>query len=448
MFTIVVTIVLILAAISFSYFCRLHFERKDTQVLASKAYAIENVLLTMEAPYNRIAVPINNIVDNSYAVTAVLMVNGRPIYASGDASDEIINSLPNQPGQHWTLDVGGSQYFGVTKSLSSEKDQDRITAYLALDVTHRVHFFDMIMEWFIYTLFTSAMLSGLLGYILIKKGLEPIRSLSKTTSTITAKCLDTRVSTESIPKELHELVDDFNQMLVRLDESFVRLSGFSADIAHELRTPLNNMLTQFEVGLIKDRDVTDYKEMLFSSLEELRRMSRMVDDMLFLAKSDNHMIVPNLEEANLAEVTASVLDYHEYSAEDKGVVLALNGSASALVDIAMLRRALSNIVSNAIRYADINSTINVDLTAGSKASSIVVSNRGVEIPQAHLARIFDRFYRVDSARREGSTHNAGLGMAITRSIIEAHGGQIFCSSADRLTAFTIYLPNRTDNVLP
>src|SRR3546814_3400540 len=95
-------------------------------------------------------------------------------------------------------------------------------------------------------------------------------------------------------------------MLVRLDESFVRLSWFSADIAHELRTPLNNMLTQFEVGLIKDRDVTDYKEMLFSSLEELRRMSRMVDDMLFLAKSDNHMIVPNLEEANLAEVTASV----------------------------------------------------------------------------------------------------------------------------------------------
>src|SRR3546814_19784203 len=117
-------------------------------------------------------------------------------------------------------------------------------------------------------------------------------------------------------------------MLVSLDESVVRRSGFSADIAHELMTPLNNMLTQFEVGLIKDRDVTDYKEMLFSSLEELRRMSRMVDDMLFLANSDNHMIVTNLEEANLAAVTASVLDYHEFSAEAKGVVLALNAMCS------------------------------------------------------------------------------------------------------------------------
>lgn len=448
LFTLVVTIVLVLAAISFSYFCRLHFERKDTLVLESKASAIEQILATKELPSRHIAASISNIVENSYGITAVLMSEDRPIHASGDASDEIINSLNRLPGQRWALDVSGSQYSGITKSLDSTIGQDNVTAFLALDVTHRVHFFDMIMEWFFYTLFASALLSGILGFLLIKKGLKPIRSLSKTTSTITAKCLDTSVSTESIPEELHELVDNFNEMLVRLDESFVRLSGFSADIAHELRTPLNNMLTQYEVWLIKDRDKADYKEMLFSSLEELRRMSRMVDDMLFLAKSDNHLIIPNLGKADLAKLAASVVEYHEYLAEDKGLSFSLRGSAAALIDAPMLQRALSNIISNAIRYADPDSTITIELSAKNNISSIVVSNRGAEIPESHLARIFDRFYRVDSARREGSTNNAGLGMAITRSIIEAHRGRIFCNSAERLTSFSIYLPNKPDDATP
>lgn len=278
------------------------------------------------------------------------------------------------------------------------------------------------------------------GVVLIKKGLKPIGELSKTSSTVTANCLDTRIPTESVPGELHELVANFNEMLSRLDDSFLRLSGFSADIAHELRTPLNSMLTQMEVALLRDRENTDYKNILYSALEELRRMSKMVDDMLFLAKADNGKITPSAEDASIAEIAASVIEYYELAAEEKNVKIALSGDGSVNGDKSMLRRAISNIVSNAVRYAEERSTISVEISESGASVSTAISNRGITIPAELQTRIFDRFYRVDTARREGTTLNAGLGMAITRSIVEAHKGRIACESAEGRTTFTMTLP--------
>jgi two-component system heavy metal sensor histidine kinase CusS len=298
----------------------------------------------------------------------------------------------------------------------------------------------MIQQWFAYTLMISALVSGALGVVLIKKGLKPIDELSKTSSTVTANCLDTRIPTESVPGELHELVDNFNEMLSRLDDSFLRLSGFSADIAHELRTPLNSMLTQVEVALMRDRENAAYKDILYSALDELRRMSKMVDDMLFLAKADNGRITPNAENASMAEIAASVIDYYELAAEDKKVEIALSGDGSVHGDKSMLRRAISNIVSNAVRYAEEGSTIRVDISGSGTSVSTAISNHGTTIPAELQTRIFDRFYRVDTARREGTALNAGLGMAITRSIVEAHKGHIACASAKGCTTFTLTLP--------
>ena len=230
-------------------------------------------------------------------------------------------------------------------------------------------------------------------------------------------------------------------MLERLDNSFLRLSGFSADIAHELRTPLNSMLTQTEVALMKDRSGEDYKEILLSTLEELRRMSRMVDDMLFLAKADNGMITPDLEDHNLATIGASVLEYYEYAADEKGLKLIMSCEGVTWVqgDNLMLRRALSNILSNAVRYADEGTVVVIEVSRADDWVLLKVSNQGPIISAKHIDKLFDRFYRIDTARREGSTLNAGLGMAITRSIIEAHKGTIECSSADRITTFEIKL---------
>ena len=248
-----------------------------------------------------------------------------------------------------------------------------------------------------------------------------------------------------MPGELHELVDNFNEMLSRLDDSFLRLSGFSADIAHELRTPLNSMLTQMEVALLRDRENADYKDIIYSALEELRRMSKMVDDMLFLAKADNGKIIPSTEDASMAEITASVVEYYDLAAEDRNVRIELTGDGQVKGDKSMLRRAISNIVSNAVRYADEGSTISVEIWKSGTSISTAISNCGITIPEELQTRVFDRFYRVDTARREGTTLNAGLGMAITRSIVEAHKGRIACVSADGFTTFTLTLPVRDES---
>ncbi|MCQ2045209.1 ATP-binding protein, partial [Stutzerimonas kunmingensis] len=182
------------------------------------------------------------------------------------------------------------------------------------------------------------------------------------------------------------------------------------------------------------------KDILYSALEELRRMSKMVDDMLFLAKADNGKITPNAEDASMAEITASVIEYYELAAEDKKVEIALSGDGSVHGDKSMLRRAVSNIVSNAVRYAEEGSTISVEISESGGSVCTAISNRGTTIPAELQARVFDRFYRVDTARREGTTMNAGLGMAITRSIVEAHKGRIACESAEGHTTFTMTLP--------
>jgi len=441
LFILVVTTVLAFAAVSFDFFCRLHFERQDEQVLQHKIQSLEAVLSRNDGLGSSIMSDIDRLLDTSFGFAVVIKAGNRVVYSHHNLPEKYLPFNNSGNADKWLIQVGPNIYTGTTQRIGEWADGEGKTIHLALDVTHRTHFFEMIRQWFIYTLLISAVLSGVLGYAFIGRGLKPISRLSKTTSTITANCLETRIPAESVPTELHELVNSFNAMLERLDNSFLRLSGFSADIAHELRTPLNSMLTQTEVALMKDRSGEDYKEILLSTLEELRRMSRMVDDMLFLAKADNGMITPDLEDHNLATIGASVLEYYEYAADEKGLKLIMSCEGVTWVqgDNLMLRRALSNILSNAVRYADEGTVVVIEVSRADDWVLVKVSNQGPIISAEHIDKLFDRFYRIDTARREGSTLNAGLGMAITRSIIEAHKGTIECSSADRITTFEIKL---------
>lgn len=441
LFIIVVTTVLAFAAVSFDFFCRLHFEHQDEQVLQHKIQTLKSVLTRKDSFESSMVPDIDRLLDTSFGFAAVIKAGDRVVYSHHNLSEQYLPVHNSGNAGGWLIQVGPNLYTGTTQRIGEWADGEG-TIHLALDVTHRTHFFEMIRRWFIYTLIISAILSGLLGFAFIGRGLKPISRLSKTTSTITAHCLDTRIPTESVPTELHELVNSFNAMLERLDNSFLRLSGFSADIAHELRTPLNSMLTQTEVALMKDRSDENYKDILLSTLEELRRMSRMVDDMLFLAKADNGMITPDFENHDLATIGSSVLEYYEYAADEKGLKLVMSAEGATWVkgDNPMLRRAVSNILSNAVRYADEGSVIDIDVLRADQWVLLKVSNQGPVIPAEHIDKLFDRFYRIDTARREGSTLNAGLGMAITRSIIEAHKGAVECRSAVGITTFEIRLP--------
>ena len=308
---------------------------------------------------------------------------------------------------------------------------------LALDITTHKIFLRTLAGWLWGALVLCALLSSVLGWLLARSGLRPLREVTLVAASVSAKSLTERIPTESTPAELQQLVLAFNAMLARLEDAFVRLSNFSADIAHELRTPLSNLMTHTEVVLTRARSREDYQENLYSNLDELRRMARMIDDMLFLAKADNGLVVPEAQSIKLHALCEKLLDFYQLTADERGIRFVLSGDARIQGDPAMLHRALSNLLSNALRYTPDGGTIRLDIKAVEKGVELSIGNPGVSIPEQHLPRLFDRFYRVDPARREGNPNNAGLGLAITRSIIEAHHGEIHCSSHDGWTSFDI-----------
>jgi two-component system heavy metal sensor histidine kinase CusS len=229
-------------------------------------------------------------------------------------------------------------------------------------------------------------------------------------------------------------------MLRRLDDAFQRLSAFSADIAHELRTPLSNLLTHTQVTLTRERSLEDYREALHSNLEELQWMAQLVNDMLYLAKADHGLLAPSREPLELAQEVDLLLEFFAPLAEDAHVRLSREGNGRIDGDRSMLRRALSNLLDNALRFTPDGGEVRVHIVEGVGQMHVNVENSGDGISAHLLPRLFDRFYRADPARQEGSSEHAGLGLAITRSIVRAHGGQIRCESADGWTRFLIELP--------
>ena len=317
-----------------------------------------------------------------------------------------------------------------------------VNAAIALDITEEMELMAEFMRLLWFSMALAALALGWLGWVAVRKGLAPLHDMSATVANVSAQQLDKPLPAAGVPRELQELVLAFNRMLAQLDDSFRRLSEFSSDIAHELRTPINNMMMQTQVTLSHDRDAADYRANLQSNLEELERMSRMVSDMLFLAKADNSLVAPNRETLDLGEEVAKLFDFYEALASARHIHLAQSGTATVFADRLMIQRALSNVLSNAIRFTPEGMAVEVIIGKDADQAMIAIANPGPEIPAEHLHRVFERFYRIDAARREGDTENVGLGLAIAKSIVEMHGGMIGAESAQGRTCFTITLPRR------
>jgi len=313
---------------------------------------------------------------------------------------------------------------------------------IALDITDETELMAEFMRLLWSSMALATLALGWLGWVAVRKGLAPLHDMSATVANVSAQQLDKPLPTAGVPRELQELVSAFNRMLAQLHDSFRRLSEFSSDIAHELRTPINNMMMQTQVTLSHERDTVDYRANLQSNLEELERMSRMVSDMLFLAKADNSLVAPNREAIDLQAEVAKLFDFYEALASARHIHLIQSGAATVCADRLMIQRALSNVLSNAIRFTPEGMAIEVTIEENADQAMIAIENPGPEIPAEHLPRIFERLYRVDVARREGNTENTGLGLAITKSIVEMHGGTIHAESAKWRTRFTITLPQQ------
>lgn len=330
-------------------------------------------------------------------------------------------------------------YRSLEASLEPRRaDGARLT--LHLNIAHHRHFLDDMQRLIWLGVGLSALATALLGAWGVRRSLRPLRRMGEVAAGISASSLTTRLEAERQPSELAELAQAFNAMLARLEDAFARLSAFSGDIAHELRTPLSNLLTQTQVILARPRALEDYRETLHSNLEELQRLAQMVADMLLLAKADHGLLLPSREPLELGAELDALLDYFAPLAEEAGVRLERRGEARLAADRGMLRRALSNLLDNALRFTPAGGTIRLEVASIAGGLRLEVGNSGPAIPAGQLPRLFDRFYRADPARREGGAEHAGLGLALTRSIVRAHGGEIRCESREGWTRFILEFP--------
>lgn len=279
-----------------------------------------------------------------------------------------------------------------------------------------------------------------LGWLVSVRGLRPVRRLATQVAAIDVQHLDLRLQPFAQRHELSKLSETLNQMLDRLENGFLQLSRFSEDLAHEMRTPLNNLLGQTSLALQQQRSAEDYQELLFSNQEEYERLARMIDNMLFLARTEQANASVKPERIQLVDLVEQLCDYFEGMAEEHHLVFSNQTNGELWAEPELLRRALANLIANALRYADPNTTIIIQSQRTAKHIELSVSNQGITIAPDQIELIFQRFYRCDASRQH-SGDSGGLGLAIVRSIMQLHQGQVSVSSAAQHSCFRLVFPN-------
>ncbi len=320
----------------------------------------------------------------------------------------------------------GTIYRSISQrvSLPQPTGQDKyFIITVATDTGFHSQFMDKLGNWLFWFNLGLLFISVFLGWLTTRLGLKPLREMTRLASGITINNLDQRLDPDSAPSEIAGTMREFNNMLDRLEGSFQRLSDFSSDIAHELRTPVSNLMMQTQFALAKDRDAGHYREILFANLDELKRLSRMSSDMLFLARSEHGLLQLDKKNVDLTRELKDLIELFEPLATETEKRITLSGSGTAQADPDMLRRAFSNLLSNAIKYSPDKSNITVKIDADEEHTIISFINTATGISVANIDRLFDRFYRADSSRVH-NTEGTGLGLSITRSIINTHGGDL------------------------
>ncbi|MEY2564317.1 MAG: two-component system, OmpR family, heavy metal sensor histidine kinase CusS [Verrucomicrobiota bacterium] len=282
--------------------------------------------------------------------------------------------------------------------------------------------------------------SAVIAFTVTRSGLRPLVKMTRSLRRVGPKRLHERVPLTGWPREVQPLAVAFDEMLDRLEDSFTRLSQFSADLAHELRTPIANIRGEGEVALTRVRTPEEYRQVIESSVAECERLSAIVDNLLFLARAE--AAEGHIQRALFAgkEAVEKIRAFHELIAEERRVAITVSGDAEIDADPMLFGRAVSNLVQNALRFTPPGGTISISLSANAAESKISVTDSGCGIASEHLPRVFDRFYRADSSR---SAQGSGLGLALVKSIMDLHGGSaVVESEVDRGTVVTLRFPNR------
>ena len=322
------------------------------------------------------------------------------------------------------VDQDGRRFTLVAGKLLAERDQMLATYRMRLGMA---------------LAFGAALCFGL-GWLISRHSLRPVRQLAARAAAIDVRRLHERLGDPASElRELRGLSAALDLMLERLADGFAQLSRFSEDLAHEMRTPLSNLMGQTQQTLRKARSLQEYQDLLASNQEEYERLARMIDSMLFLARSEHTGAAITPEPIDLAAMAAQLVDYFDGMAEERGMVFGVEASGTVHADRALVQRAMANLLANALRYGEADSSVTIRARQIDGEVEIAVSNQGAAIGDAHLPHLFERFYRCDPARsRPGDS--GGLGLAIVRSIMQLHGGSVSVTSDAGGTTFRLRFP--------
>lgn len=432
-----------------------HFVQQDVDELAAVVQAVAQILVEPQTNNEQLKRRLASAVSGHHnAQFHLTKTSGEVIYATPGSdlsgflqTSRVSDALDIHSVSNWQDQ--GHHYRGAVLMLPGgvAVSGQPLLLVVATDIDFHLHYLEDFRIYLKLITLVACLIAIFATWFAVYQGHAPLRRISGEIRRIKSDHLSIRLAPATVPVELTELAVSFNDMLDRIEEGFQRLSNFSADIAHELRSPITNLRTQTEVALSQTRDVAQYREILYSNLEEYERMAKMVGDMLFLAQAEKQQLQGEYGQVNLAEEVQVLFEYFEAWAEERAVTLDCTGPAVWVYgNRLMLRRALSNLLANAMRYTAEGERVSVTLELhGSDRVLIQVANPSAEIAPEHLPKLFDRFYRADPSRQHKGV-GAGLGLAIVKSIVMAHGGRVSANYIDQQIVFRIELPRAFDSV--
>ncbi|HEL5402983.1 TPA: heavy metal sensor histidine kinase [Stenotrophomonas maltophilia] len=362
-----------------------------------------------------------------------------PAFRIGSARPQVTPPGSHDAGMGTLQREGGHPLRTLYERVPGKGVRPAVDLWIGIDSEPYTH----ALQRFALALWVAGVLGVLLvaglGYWIARLGLAPLRALSDEARSLSPQRLSQRLGAQALPAELGHLTGAFNGALDRLEAAYTRLDAFNADVAHELRTPLANLMGQTQVALSRPRGNAELQDVMQSNLEELERLRAIVNDMLFLSRAGQGDIAMDTRSVALAEEVAAAGDFLEFLFEEAGLTLRIEGEATASIDPSLFRRALTNLLHNAVQHARPGSVVRVQLQAEGVQARIAVLNEGGGIAAEHLPLLFERFYRVDEAREYRGERHHGLGLSIVKAIAVLHAGDVFVASRDGLTTvgFTV-----------
>jgi two-component system, OmpR family, heavy metal sensor histidine kinase CusS len=282
--------------------------------------------------------------------------------------------------------------------------------------------------------------STLVAITVTRRALRPLAEMKRSLERVQPAHFSERIEPAQWPRELQPMVTAFDGMLDRLEDSFTRLSQFSADLAHELRTPIGNMLGEAQVALTRQRSAEEYRSVIESTAAECERLSGIIDNLLFLARAESAEQQVERSSFDGRAALEKMASFYQTAAEDRHVNIACSGEGQISADPALFNRALSNLIDNALRFTTDGGNIHISIGSRDGRTEVSVRDTGSGIASEHLPRVFDRFYRGDASRSSAGT---GLGLALVKSIVDLHGGSAkIKSELGRGTTVTLTFPNQ------